>query len=116
MIKEEQTSYEPLHPIKGTLNVPIAHLLGPEGDASGAPLLAGPPAIPYGAGLRLVLAFLLLLLSVHFCPRGESDGGLNQADAVAMTSNIQLESLTLVTSSYQQVLHDEFRAFDIVGV
>lgn len=44
----------------------VSYILGPEGDPSGASLLAGPPAIPYGAGLRLVLS--LLLLSVHFCP------------------------------------------------
>lgn len=44
----------------------VSYILGPEGDPSGASLLAGPPAIPYGAGLRLVLSILLFL--VHFCP------------------------------------------------
>lgn len=46
----------------------MSYILGPEGDPSGASLLAGPPAIPDGAGLRLVLSLLLLVLSVRFCP------------------------------------------------
>lgn len=50
--------------------VQVSHVLGPEGDPGGASLLAGPPAIPYGAGLRLVLSLLFLLLSVGFCWAG----------------------------------------------
>lgn len=44
-----------------------SYVLGPEGDPGGASLLAGPPAIPYRAGLGLVLSLLFLLLSVRFC-------------------------------------------------
>jgi len=51
-----------------TKTVRVSYILSPEGHPSGASLLAGPPAIPYGAGLRLVLSLLLLLLPVCFCP------------------------------------------------
>lgn len=60
MIKEERLE----------MSLKVSHILSPEGDAGGASLLAGPPAFPYGAGLRLVLSLLLLLLSVHFCQKG----------------------------------------------
>lgn len=44
----------------------VTYVLGPEGNSSGASLLTGPPAIPYGAGLRLVLSLLLLFLFLSF--------------------------------------------------
>lgn len=57
--------------IRFKTEVQVSHVLGPEGDPGGASLLAGPPAIPYGAGLRLVLSLLFLLLSVGFCRQEE---------------------------------------------
>lgn len=74
MITEEQLGLckccEPIQLMTRSMNTFItcvSYILGPEGDPSGAPLFAGPPAIPDGAGLRLVLSLLLLILFVRFC-------------------------------------------------
>lgn len=89
--------------------VRVSYILGPEGDPSGASLLAGPPAIPYGARLRLVLTLLLLLLFVRFCASTRMMTGKLQCDN-SITSTKWYEVKTPKKKDLRRKWNDSFLA------